>query len=74
MTYQKVKNTINKKYLNNIIDKENLVDIYKILFQRENVASFWMFGTVKKFTTYNTESLNKVQNSELAANSSNHKI
>lgn len=40
MTYQKVKNTINKKYLNNIIDKENLVDIYKILFQRENVASF----------------------------------
>ena len=68
------KYNINTKYLNNVIDKENLVDICQILFQRENVPAFWMFRTVQKFTTYNTESLNKVQKSELAANSSKHKI
>ena len=63
--------TMNTKYLNNVITKENLVDIYQILLQRQRECSFfWIFGTVQKFTTYNTESLSKVQNSELAANSS----
>lgn len=34
--------SMNTKYLNNVITKENLVDIYQILFQRQREHSFFL--------------------------------
>lgn len=75
MTYQNKKISINTKYLNNIITKENLMDIYQILSQGQRECSFSLnVWNCLEIHNIQHRKLNKVQNGELAANSSNHKI
>ena len=62
---------MNTKYLNNVITKENLVDICEILLQRQRERSFFLnIWNCQKIHNIQYKSLSKVQNSELAANSS----